>query len=264
MCGIVCAFNIKGNNVTNAVADENLVFATTGTGIISFTDNAVFAGDLTVNGTTTTVSSTNTTVTDPLILLNKDASGSNAKDLGHIFERGSDTNVGIIWDESADEFAMITTSEDGTTAGNVGVTAYADFHANNATLTASSAKYADLAERYHAGSPIEAGTVVCFGGDNEIEMCNEDGCTAVAGVVSTAPAFMMNREAGDDNTHPYVALAGRVPCKVMGPVRKGDLLMSAMNGYAKAGEFKGGAMIGKALENFDGETGTIEILVNLM
>lgn len=255
---------ISGNNVTNAVADENLVFATTGSGVINFSDNAVFAGDLTVNGTTTTVSSTNTTVTDPLILLNKDASGSNSKDLGHIFERGSDTNVGIIWDESADEFAMITTSEDGTTAGDVGVTAYADFHANNATLTASSAKYADLAERYHAGSPIEAGTVVCFGGDNEIEMCNEDGCTAVAGVVSTAPAFMMNREAGDDNTHPYVALAGRVPCKVMGPVRKGDLLMSAMNGYAKAGEFKGGAMIGKALENFDGETGTIEILVNLM
>src|SRR5210317_334763 len=131
--------------------------------------------------------------------------------------------------------------------------------------TATSAQYADLAERYHAGSPVEAGSVVCFGGDNEIEMCNEAGSTRVAGVISTAPAYMMNRDAGDDSTHPYVALAGRVPCKVTGSIRKGDLLhSSAMAGHAEAGEFKGGAMIGKALENFDGESGVIEVLVNLM
>ena len=131
--------------------------------------------------------------------------------------------------------------------------------------TATSAQYADLAERYHSGMAIEAGSVVCFGGDHEIKTCDEQGCTAVAGVVSTAPAFMMNKDAGSDDTHPYVALAGRVPCKVTGSIKKGDLLMaSSMAGHAMAGEFKGGAMIGKALENFDGESGVIEVLVNLM
>ena len=131
--------------------------------------------------------------------------------------------------------------------------------------TATSAQYADLAERYESGMAIEAGSVVCFGGDHEIKMCAEEGCTAVAGVVSTAPAFMMNKDAGSDDTHPYVALAGRVPCKVTGSIKKGDLLMaSSMAGHAMAGEFKGGAMIGKALENFDGESGVIEVLVNLM
>jgi hypothetical protein len=112
---------------------------------------------------------------------------------------------------------------------------------------------------------IEAGSVVCFGGDHEIKTCDEQGCTAVAGVVSTAPAYMMNKDAGSDDTHPYVALAGRVPCKVTGSIKKGDLLMaSSMAGHAMAGEFKGGAMIGKALEDFDGESGVIEVLVNLM
>jgi len=131
--------------------------------------------------------------------------------------------------------------------------------------TATSAQYADLAERYHSGMAIEAGSVVCFGGDHEIKTCDEQGCTAVAGVVSTAPAYMMNKDAGSDDTHPYVALAGRVPCKVTGSIKKGDLLMaSSMAGHAMAGEFKGGAMIGKALENFDGESGVIEVLVNLM
>ena len=111
---------------------------------------------------------------------------------------------------------------------------------------------------------MEAGSVVCFGGDNEIEMSNEEASTKVAGVISTAPAFMMNKDAGNDDTHPYVALSGRVPCKVMGPIAKGDLLVSAMNGHAKASAFVGGAVIGKALENFDGESGVIEVLVNLM
>ena len=186
---------------------------------------------------------------------------------GNYVQQGATSGSGISGSVNS-EGGTFTVTSNATAANTNSTIVFRDgsgnFAAGTITAVATSAQYADLAERYHAGSPIEAGTVVCFGGDNEIEMCNEDGCTAVAGVVSTAPAFMMNREAGDDNTHPYVALAGRVPCKVMGSIKKGDLLMSAANGYAKAGEFKGGAMVGKALENFDGETGTIEILVNLM
>lgn len=131
--------------------------------------------------------------------------------------------------------------------------------------TATSARYADLAERYEADAQYDAGTVVVFGGDKEITMANGEYDHRVAGVVSSAPAYMMNSEAGDDTTHPYVALTGRVPCKVTGTINKGDILTtSAMAGHAMAGEAKAGHMIGKALENFDGEAGVIEVLVNLM
>jgi len=237
----------------------------TGTGNINTTGSITISGDLTVNGTTTTVNSTTLSVADPLIILNEGATGANANDLGMVFERGSSTNTAFIYDESADEFAFVNTTEDGTTAGDITISTYADIHAGTMTGTATAAQYADVAERYHSGIEMEAGTVVCFGGDNEIEACKENGCTRVAGVISTAPAFMMNKDAGDDATHPYVALAGRVPCKVTGTVKKGDMLMASdKEGHAKAGPFKGGAMIGKAIEDFDGESGVIEVAVNLM
>ncbi len=266
--------NVKteGSTITNSATDENLNLVTTGTGKINFADDVTAAGsvtitgDLTVNGTTTTVSSTNTTVTDPLILLNKDATGSNAKDLGLVFERGADDNQAMIWDESADQFAFVTTPEDGTTAGDITVSSYANLRVNTLTGTATAAQYADLAERYHADMPMEAGDVVCFGGDAEITKCGEKYDTKVAGIISTAPAFMMNKDAGDDATHPYVALMGRVPCKVTGEIRKGKMLTTSDKpGYAmEADGFHGGAIIGKAIEDFNGEEGVIEVLVNLM
>ena len=100
------------------------------------------AGNLTVSGTTTTVSSNTVTIGDALILLNSDESGTPSHDSGHIIERGSATNVGFIWDESEDEWAAINTDETGTTAGNVTVASYADFQAAaiaGTTITASSA-----------------------------------------------------------------------------------------------------------------------------
>jgi hypothetical protein len=130
--------------------------------------------------------------------------------------------------------------------------------------TATSARYADLAERYEADAVYEIGTVLVFGGDKEITTTTQMNDTRVAGVVSTNPAYMMNSEAGTDETHPYVALAGRVPCKVVGRVKKGDMLTtSATPGYAcKAIDPKLGSIIGKALENKDyGEAGVIEVAV---
>jgi len=228
--------------------------------------NVFISGNLTVTGTTTSVESTNTVINDTLIKLNAGVSGANSNDIGHVFDRGSADNVSFIWDESADEFAFgVTSGEDGTTAGNVTIDSYANIHANVATLTATTARYADLAERYEADAQYDAGTVVVFGGDKEISMANGEYDHRVAGVISSAPAYMMNSEAGDDSTHPYVALTGRVPCKVTGSIKKGDLLVtSAMAGHAMAGEAKAGHMIGKAMEDFDGETGVIEVLVNLM
>ena len=127
--------------------------------------------------------------------------------------------------------------------------------------TATSAQYADLAENYVGDAAIEPGTVVEFGGDKEVTACAHDMCTRVAGVVSTKPAYLMN--SGLDAEHVVaVAFTGRVPCKVVGPVRKGDMLVSAGNGMARAeADPKVGSVIGKALENFDGAEGVIEVVV---
>ena len=88
-------------------------------------------GDLDVKGTTTTIETTNLVVTDPLIVLAKDVTGTPANDAGLIVERGSSTNVGMLWDESADSFAFVNTTEAGSTAGNVTLASYATVTAGN-------------------------------------------------------------------------------------------------------------------------------------
>lgn len=131
------------------------------------------------------------------------------------------------------------------------------------TGEATSARYADLAERYEADAVYEPGTVLVHGGNKEVTICNSDADPRVAGIVSTQPAFMMNRDAGSDETHPYIALKGRVPCKVVGEVRKGDLLVtSRVPGHAMVRLYPGhGQIIGKALEDHFGQKGVIEVKV---
>jgi len=133
--------------------------------------------------------------------------------------------------------------------------------------TATSADYADLAERYEADAEYSAGTVVRLGGTHEITQTLQESDRDVFGIVSTSPGFEMNAGAGSDATHPFVALAGRVPCKVIGKVVKGErLVSSATPGHAMAmkpidpGEYY--TVIGRALESKDSdEAGTIEIVV---
>ena len=133
---------------------------------------------------------------------------------------------------------------------------------------ATSAEYADLAERYEADAEYEAGTVVKMGGEKEITQTDTKADPNVFGVISTAPGFEMNANAGTDATHPFVALAGRVPCKVIGKVTKGDRLVSdGTPGHARACfiddiENPYFAVIGRALETKDtDEAGIIEIVV---
>lgn len=135
-----------------------------------------------------------------------------------------------------------------------------NFSAGLITATATSARYADLAENYAADAEIEPGTVVCFGGSAEVTTCNVDSCARIAGVVSTAPAYLMNNELA--GVKAAVALQGRVPVKVVGEVRKGDMLVSAGNGAARAeANPRIGTVIGKALEDFTGAEGVIEVVV---
>ena len=130
--------------------------------------------------------------------------------------------------------------------------------------TATSARYADLAERYHADAVYEAGTVLVLGGEHEVTVTAQHADTRVAGIVSTTPAYMMNSDAGPDDTHPYIALRGRVPCKVWGPVNSGDLLVSsAIKGFATAAfqTDSSHAVVAKAIGKNAQGPAVIEVLV---
>ena len=200
--------------------------------------NLVLTGDLTVNGSTTTVSSTNTTIADNLIELNTGISAS-SNDAGIIIERGSTgNNAAIVWDESADKFAMgLTTSTAADKSG--GITVSVGTLLANLEGTATAAQYSDVAERFASDSVYAPGTVVALGGAEEITQVNEEASDEVFGVVSSLEqaAFKMNDAAGNDNTHPYIAMTGRVDVKVIGTVNKGDRLISAsVPGYARAAQ----------------------------
>lgn len=163
--------------------------------------------------------------------------------------------------------AMYVNSENNAVAiGNGGTSGVGNIGASGATfntafIKSTSAQYADVAEKYVADADYPAGTVLHFGGDKEVSLCTVDMCRRVAGVVSTQPAYLMNDAIQGDHTV-TLALLGRVPCKVRGPIRKGDMLVSAGDGYARAENLPQiGSVIGKALEDFTGDHGVIEVVV---
>jgi hypothetical protein len=132
---------------------------------------------------------------------------------------------------------------------------------NNVYGVAIQAKYADLAEKYSTDAVYLPGTVVVFGGSAEITISAESHTTAVAGVISTNPAYLMN----SDSSGLPVALSGRVPCQVQGPVNKGDRLVNVSPGVAgrlDPAEYQPGCVIGHALASVpDGQLTTIEVVI---
>ena len=118
-----------------------------------------------------------------------------------------------------------------------------------------------MAEQYQADDQYAPGTVVSFGGDFEVTASTTDNDSSVAGVISTNPSFLMNGALSGVNVV-SLALTGRVPCRVTGNVRKGNLMVSNGDGTARAEVNPApGAVIGKAIENFDGGVGVIEVVV---
>jgi hypothetical protein len=226
-------------NVNDGGSDATVITITGADKSVTMAGNLSITGNLTVSGSTTTVSSTTTTIVDPLIVLNKGASIISGYDAGFIIDRGigdstNQKNTAFVWDESANEFALIFTQEDGTTAGNVDISQYANLQVSNLTGVSSEATYADLAERYEADGQMDIGDVVKLGGEKEITKTTEEYDTDVFGVIAENPAFKMNASAGDDASHPYVTLTGRTVCKVQGPITKGDrLVASDVPGVAK-------------------------------
>lgn len=130
---------------------------------------------------------------------------------------------------------------------------------------ATSAQYADVAERYISDAAYSPATVVKIGGDKEITASTNYADSRVAGVITTNPAFLMNKDLTDEYIAD-VALTGRVPCKVVGEIEKGDLITTSdITGVATAllsQDFVPGCIIGKALENYHSDAiGIIEVLV---
>ena len=178
------------------------------------------------------------------------------------------TNVQVDDDNGTNATRYIT-FVDNSTAGNKRLNEDSTLTYNPATNTlsatifsgtATNARYADLAEKYEADAEYTPGTVVSFGGDAEVTS-STDADTRVAGVVSTNPAYTMNNDLVADHVV-TVAFTGRVPCRVIGTVRKGDLMVSAGNGLARAEANPApGTIIGKALATHDGAEGVIEVVV---
>jgi hypothetical protein len=201
------------------------------------------------------------------------------------YRRGSDTQndafTGALGEITVDTTRDELRVHDGSTAGGFPISGYTLYQAvlngqsdgvgniGNATTgfntvfaKSTSAQYADLAERYATDSMYEPGTVVVIGGDKEATACSSYADHKVLGIISTDPAYKMNqRSEGQD-----VALTGRVPCKVVGTVERGDLLVtSATGGHAQAWDpqnFVPGSVVGKALESKSGDgAGVIEVAV---
>ena len=152
------------------------------------------------------------------------------------------------------------------TTGNLTTTA----NVNGVYFTgiAVGALYSDLAERYFADAVYEPGTVLTLGGEQEVTICNEENSIDVFGVVSTDPAYLMNSLNGSAELRPApaVAMVGRVPVKVTGPVKKGQRLVSALNGHAQAAPENVNplSIIGRSLEDkLTDSEGTVEAVVRI-
>jgi hypothetical protein len=277
---------IKSDTITSKTTNTDLTLTANGTGVVRVDDDMTVTGNLTISGTTTTVNTTTLSVADNIIDLNSDVTtGAPSQNAGIRVLRGDDPAVQIRWNETSDKWEITT---DGTNyavigdasslpnntsiAGNLTPTTdntlnigSSSFKFNTVYATtfngqATTAQYADLAENYQADKAYEPGTVVEFGGAEEVTVASP-GSARIAGVVSSAPGFLMNSGLRGANVV-AVAFTGRVPCKVTGAVRKGDMLVASGNGHATVTRTPQiGQVIGKALANFDGQSGVIEVAV---
>lgn len=177
------------------------------------------------------------------------------------------TAVTVTANNTANETCFIT-FVDGAT-GTQGIETDTGLNYNPSTnvlaTTASAAQYSDVAEKYVGDAQYESGTVVIFGGDHEVTTTELTHDPRVAGVVSTAPAYLMN-SALEATYVIDLALTGRVPCKVKGVVAKGDLIVSSnVAGVAtklNSASYQVGCVIGKAIEDKDtADVGVIEVVV---
>ena len=239
--------------------------------------DAVFTGSLSGNASTVTTSARNTTDATHYISFLTGTSGSQQlyTDNNLTYNPNSNTlTVGgltttgtlTIGDLSVTTGNIVPGANNPTDSGqSIGsaTNKWNTVYATTFSGVATEALYADLAENYLGDADYESGTVLIFGGDAEVTVTNSKGDRRVAGVVTTNPAYLMNSMLEGEHVI-AIALQGRVPCRVLGKVSKGDLLVSsAVPGYAIVdNDAKVGTVIGKSLENkADDGRGIIEVVV---
>jgi hypothetical protein len=236
--------------VTDSGTNGTVTIACDGNTEMTVTDDGVRVhGNLTVDGVNTIINTTTLSVEDNVIELNRNVSNNAGMPSysGLKVNRGegsSNTEQDLfwVWDE--------TFGDDGTTIyGNAGgawtafksandnmsANTLVDIRANIVHAIATGAQYSDVAERYAADKSMSNGTVVMIGGTEEITEATGEMTDRVFGVTSTQPAFMMNSSAGNNDSHPYIAMVGRVPVRVIGTANKGDrIVLSDTKGVARA------------------------------
>jgi len=253
----ITAITVGNDNIT--VADGSVTITVNGNTEGTFTDDGLtINGNLTVQGTTTQIDTTTLRIEDNLIEVNRNISANSQMPSysGLVVNRGTSStateqDLFWVWDEG---FA-----DDGTTThGNAGgawtalraargtdtdnpseitstETELVDMRCNVLHALATSAQYADVAERFEADAPMTEGAVVMVGGSAEITETTSDLSDQVFGVISSQPAYAMNAQAGNNESHPFVAMTGRTPVRVTGAVNKGDrLVSSSVKGCARA------------------------------
>jgi len=278
--GLVTAVgNVRGGNVVSVAAVSGVSIVASGnvdsgnlrtTGLISSTGNitsvANVAGTYFLgNGSQLTGLSLGVSVTK---FVNGTTEGNVGVTNGNInFNVGGTSNVVVIDTSTlyANVVSVASIAKTGTNAvGNIGSSSN---YFNQVFAQATTALYADVAERFASDELLEPGTVVELGGTQEITRSLTALSEKVFGVISTRPAYTMNGGAGEDDTHPKVAMTGRVPVKVTGYIRKGDRLVAAGDGIARAaqpGEATAFNVIGRSLvDKTTPESGTIEAIVTI-
>ena len=271
-------------NVTSGNVNTTLVAATTlsatanvqagnlrTTGLISATGNITSVGN--VSGSYILGNGSQLTGISAAVSVNKISNGTSEANIGAAggnanISIGGTSNVVVFTTGTAyfaSDISVSAIQKTGSNAvGNIGSAAN---YFNQVFATATTALYADVAERFAADEILEPGTVVELGGSKEITRSTEDLSENVFGVISTRPAYTMNGGAGENDTHPPVAMTGRVPVKCIGAVRKGDRLVSAGDGVARAagpGEATAFNVIGRSLENkTTTDIGAIEAIVTI-
>jgi len=205
------------------------------------------------------------TINSAVISASGNVTGGNILTGGLISATGNITGGNLVTSGTTGILSVNSITHTGSNAvGNIGSSSS---YFNQVFATATTALYADVAERFAADEVLEAGTVVELGGCAEITKSLTELSENVFGVISTRAAYLMNGGAGENDTHPPVAMTGRVPVKVTGIVRKGDRLVSAGAGIARAaqpGEATSFNVIGRSLvDKLTPESGTIEAIVTI-
>ena len=212
--------------------------------------NLTVSGRLTITGTQVVVETQTLSIEDNIIELNRNISSAAAMpSYSGLKVKRSDAAGGInenlywVWDETYADDATTTYGNAGGAwtafrdQGEIVSPVLVDIRANVVHATSTAAQYADLAERYAADMLLEVGDVVILGGSKEITKCTQELDHRVFGVVSDKPAFLMNKDAGNNASHPMVALKGRAMVKVIGAGKAGDrIVASDIAGAARVAE----------------------------